>query len=293
MKVLGVTCVVGNQRLPQVVENTLKTLDVAAAPEIPVAAGAALPLIEKLRPPMLLHGDDGMANLGLPSSSRQPADIHAVELLRVLLEAATQPVTLIALAPLTNIALFLRLYPRLAETIDNLTIMGGTFADPGNTTPLAEFNIRHDPEAAAIVLESGLPIRLYTLDVFRRVAFTQAEAAILARSTARVAQTAGHMLMHSCGYFRSEAALIGDAGAVASVIDPTGVTSLRHPIHVELAGTARGQTIVDRRPPSSRQRLEDDWCTTSACEIQVITQVDAPRYRQLFAQTVGAAWPLS
>ncbi|GIV80209.1 MAG: nucleoside hydrolase [Litorilinea sp.] len=287
LEVLGITCVVGNQRLPQVVTNTLKILDVAEAPEIPVAAGMTLPLLEPLRTPMLLHGRDGMADLGLPPSSRRPVEVHAVEFLRQALAAATRPVTLIALAPLTNIAVFLRMYPELHSRVGQLMIMGGTYAAAGNTTPLAEFNIRHDPEAAAVVLASGLPIRLYTLDVFRRVAIRREEIEQFIAQPDPVAQVAGRILRHSCDYFRSDRALIGDAGAVAAVIEPEGVQGERLPITVELGGTiSRGQTAVDRRPPESRARLRE-WCEPAPAEVDVIHTVDAARYRALFGQLVG------
>ncbi|MCB0117186.1 MAG: nucleoside hydrolase, partial [Caldilineaceae bacterium] len=156
LDVRGVTCVAGNQRLPQVVVNTLKIMDVVGA-DVPVAAGMDRPLIEELREPALLHGHDGMADLGLPPSTRKVLDVHAVEFMRQTLAASTEPVTIIALAPLTNIATFLRMYPGLRDRIGEIVIMGGSAIAHGNTSPLAEFNIRQDPEAAAIVLSSGLP----------------------------------------------------------------------------------------------------------------------------------------
>ena len=288
LNVLGITCVHGNQTLERVVENTLKILDVVRSPDtLPLAAGMRRPLIEAVRPPALIHGHDGLADLGWPASTRRPADVHAVELLRQLLAQAAEPVTIIALAPLTNIAVFWRMYPELSHKIAALMIMGVAYADFGNTTPTAEFNIRVDPEAAAIVLHSGLPITLYPLDVFRQIRFYRPEIARFAASADPAARAAGGIFAYACRYFQADYALIGDAGAVAAVIDPQGATPVRAPIAVELNGTTtRGQTVLDRRPAAQRTR-STEWGSPSQTEIDVITAVEVERYRRLFARALG------
>lgn len=293
LDVRAITCVGGNHRVGQVVENTLKMLDVADAPAIPVAAGMERALVERPPAPLLLHGRDGMADLGLPASPRMPVAVHAVELMRQTLSQATESVHLIALAPLTNVAVFLRMYPALWGRIAGLTIMGGTYTASGNTSPMAEFNIRCDPEAAAMVLESGLPIRLYPLDPFRQLRFSRPEIDRFVHAPDPVARQAGRILRFSADFFGVDHALLGDAGAVASLIDPGGAAVERLPITVELAGVAtRGQTVVDRRPPAQRAHPEEFW-QTSPHEIDVVTAVDEARYRRLFAQAVGAPWPMT
>jgi len=287
LDVRGITCVHGNQPLDNVVSNTLKILDVAAAPDIPVGAGIRQPLVEAVRPPSLIHGQDGLGDLGLPPSARQPVALHAVELLGQLLAEAPEPVRLIPLAPLTNIAVFLRMYPELRAKIAGLTIMGGTYINPGNTSPLAEFNIRVDPEAAAIVLQSGLPIQLYPLDVFRLIHFNRQEIAYFQASQDGVAQVAGGILNYGCHYFQADYALIGDAGAVATVIDPGGATLHRCPVTVELTGPAtRGQTVLDRRTPGQRAH-STEWWPSSAAEIEVVVEIEVERYRTLFADLIN------
>jgi len=286
LTIRGITCVAGNQRLPQVVQNTLTLLDAVGAPEIPVAAGMATPLLEELREPSPLHGLDGMGDLGLPAPRRAAVGFHAVELLHQLLAAASEPIHLIALAPLTNIALFLRMYPALQAKIAGIMVMGGTFLAAGNSSPTAEFNIRQDPEAAAIVLESGVPIQLYTLDVFRDVQLTRAEIdALMATGTPNEqtpARIAGRILDYVCHYFQRDYGLIGDAGAVAAVIDPAAVTLAPHRITVELSGrVGRGQTVLDRRTPA-QQKLLTEWGTAAPQEIEVVTAVDATRSKELF-----------
>ena len=285
LDVRGITCVAGNCPLSQVVINTLTLLDAIGAPPVPVAAGMDRPMLDGGLPPPALHGSDGMGDLGLPPPRRDAVDIHAVEFLRRSLVDAAEPLTLICLAPLSNIAMLLRMYPHITDKIARLYVMGGTYASPGNATPAAEFNIRCDPEAAAIVLHSGLPVTLYPLDPFMQVWFTQSEARALAKSASAAARIAGGIALHYCRFFGAEFSLIGDAGTVAAVIDPEGAAVERSPMRVELSGSeTRGATVFDRR--SARQRDYDDGEWPG---LDVVTSVDAARYRRLMAKALGAA----
>ena len=282
LDVRGITCVAGNCRLEQVMTNTLTLLDAIDAPPVPVAAGMDRPILDAGLAPPPLHGKDGMGDLGLPAPRRKAVDIHAVDFLQRSLTEAAAPLTLICLAPLTNIAMLLRMYPRIEEKIARLYVMGGTFAAPGNATPAAEFNIRCDPEAAASVLHSGVPVTLYPLDPFMQVHFTQAEASAMSQAASMSARIAGGIGLHYCRYFRADYSLIGDAGTVAAVIDPEGATTERSPMRVELTGSAtRGATVFDRRRFGQRD-VGGGWT-----ELDVITEVDAPRYRRLMASALG------
>ena len=273
---LAVTCVSGNAPVDQVVRNTLKVLDAAGATDVPIARGADRPLLEPARDARHAHGDDGMGDLAVPDSARVPVDVHAIELMRVTLEAAPSPVTLVPLAPMTNIALLLRTYPHVARHIERIVFMGGAAAI-GNATAAAEFNVWHDPEAAAIVLTSGLPVTMYGLDVFYEVTIDEAGAERLAASADPAAQLAGLLLKRQ---HAQHIATIGDAGAVAAVIDAEGLTTSHHPVRIELAGTwTRGQTLVDRR--SWAGDLEHDPHGLPAA------MVDGERYRALFLAAVG------
>src|SRR3712207_4419754 len=155
--VVGVTVTGGNCDMPQGVRNALAVLATARA-KVPVHAGVALPLI---RPPFTApetHGESGLGNGRVPEPSRQEGPEHAVDNgVRAIMETP-EPVTLVAVAPLTNVALAIRREPRLVERVHEVIVMGGAFDVPGNTTPLAEFNVYVDPHAAHIVLHSGLPL---------------------------------------------------------------------------------------------------------------------------------------
>ena len=283
LDVRAITCVAGNCGLQQVVTNTLTLLDAIDAPPVPVAAGMDRPILDAGLPPPPLHGKDGMGDLGLPAPQRRAVDVHAVEFMQRTLSEASSPLALICLAPLTNVAMLLRMYPRIGEKIARLYVMGGTFAAPGNATPAAEFNIRCDPEAAAIVLESGLPVTLYPLDPFMQVRYTQAEASALSQAENAGARIAGGIGLHYCRYFGADFSLIGDAGTVAAVIEPEGATTERSPMRVELSGGAtRGATVFDRRRQTQREDC-DGWTA-----LDVITAVDAPRYRRLMASALDA-----
>lgn len=284
LDVRGITCVAGNCALGQVVSNTLTLLDAIDAPPVPVAAGMDRPILEPGLPAPPLHGGDGMGDLGLPAPRRNRVDEHAVEFLRRTLSDADEPMTLICLAPLSNIAMLLRMYPRIGERIERLYVMGGTYAAPGNTTPAAEFNVCFDPEAAAVVLQSGLPVTLYPLDPFMQVRFTKEESKAMTQAKGAGARIAGGIALHYCHFFEMDFSLIGDAGTVATVIDPEGATSVRRPVHVDLStGTSRGATVFDRRILTDGFAREGEWT-----EVDVVTRVDAPRYRRLMATALGA-----
>ena len=290
----AVTCVGGNAGVDDVVGNTLKVLDVAGRPDVPVARGAAGPLIEPAGDARHFHGDDGMADLGWPSSPRHPDPRHAVELLRDLLGRAADGgpgdrITLVPLAPLTNIALLLRTYPETAAGLREIVFMGGA-VEVGNATASAEFNVWHDPEAAAIVLDSaaelGIPVVMYGLEVFYDVRVSREQAAELRAVGGRgPAELSGRLMDFWCDRFARDEATIGDAGAVCAVIDRAGLTTTRLPVRVELAGTySRGRTILDRRDWSGD--LTHDPHGPAPMSVEVALSVDAARYAGLWLRTM-------
>jgi pyrimidine-specific ribonucleoside hydrolase len=288
LDVRGVTTVVGNVDLAQVTRNTIQVLDVAGASDVPVVSGARRPLVAAARPAAEIHGADGLGGAQLDPPSRGPSGDDAVAFLRDELARAEEPVTLIALAPLTNIALLLLRAPEVKAKIERIALMGGAVG-PGNASPVAEFNIFHDPEAADIVFRSGVPILMYGLDVFRRVTFTQDDVDrwFVANATAGASADAGraeacrlvgHLLHFMMRNFDRPDATIGDAGCVACVIDPSGLTTEKLPVFVETAGRhSRGQTVVDRRPASAVGRHPQGRLAA-----QVALEIDSEKYRALF-----------
>jgi len=290
LDVLGISCVAGNAPLAQVVDNTLRILDAAGAPDIPVAAGAVRPLIEPARAARHVHGADGLGDIVLPPTRRQAEPVGAVELMRGLILEHDAPVTLVALAPQTNLALLLRTYPEVAGNLERIVFMGGS-ATVGNATAVAEFNVWHDPEAAAIVLDANVPTYMYGLDVFNRVAIDHDVAEALEHGDDAIGRVVGTLLGHRIALSGDERAeytgLIGDAGAVCSIVDPLAIRTEIRPVRVELAGYGRGQTLVDLRDAPGQdvaQRLADEWAN-----VEIALEVDAARLARLFLDTLGLA----
>lgn len=287
--VRAISCVSGNVGLDSVVENTLKILDVVNAPDIPVAGGAVRPLIEKPRSAAYVHGEDGLGNVNLPASSRQALPVHAIEMMRQVLTKSAEPLTVVALAPLTNLALLLRTYPECAVKIERILFMGGS-ASVGNATAVAEFNIWHDPEAAHVVINSGVPLTMYGLDVFNTVGVDAAQVQLLADAKTHVARVLAGLLSFRVpgpeGELDRAFSLIGDAGAVCALVASHVMYSDTRPVQVQLAaGDSRGQTIVDRRV-----HVGEDTIHGTAGQwplVDVVFSADVEKVLELFLDTLG------
>lgn len=288
----AVTCVGGNAPVDDVVRNTLTVLEAVGRSDVPVARGANRPLLEHPRDARHVHGNDGMGDLGWPAPAIRPDDRHAVELLRdvcLAAAAAGERITIVPTAPMTNIALLLRTYPDVAAGIAQIIFMGGA-AHVGNATASAEFNVFHDPEAAAIALDAAadlsIPVTMYGLDVFYDPVVSREQAAELVAVGGRTgAELAGRLIDFQCHRFGRDAATIGDAGAVCAVIEPEALTTQVLPIRVELAGHwSRGRTIVDRRDWSGD--LSHDPHGESSVRVRVALGVDHERYSALWLETI-------
>ena len=161
----GLTVVHGNSSTEQGTINALSILELAHASHIPVAAGCELPLVQ----PSLLapetHGNTGLGYAQLPAPKSKPIAQKGSDFLIEQIMSNPGEITLVAIGPLTNIALAIRQEPRIVEAVKEVFIMGGAIRHEGNTTPLAEFNTYVDPHAAHIVYHSEMPITLTPLDV--------------------------------------------------------------------------------------------------------------------------------
>lgn len=161
----GVTIVHGNCSMEQGTVNALSVLELAGASHVPVLKGCDLPLVQ----PSLLapetHGNTGLGYAQLPSPGSRPIVRHGCDFLIEQIMSDPGEITLVAIGPLTNVALAIRKEPRIVQAVKEVFIMGGAIRHEGNTTPLAEFNTYVDPHAAHIVYHSGMPITLTPLDV--------------------------------------------------------------------------------------------------------------------------------
>src|SRR5438094_2350529 len=153
VELVAATCCAGNVVAPRAAANTLAVLERAGAGDVEVALGSLAPLVAPLRT-AVFHGPGGLGYAELPPARRAPSSRFAPDLLAA--EARRRPgaITLVATGPLTNVALAVRREPELPRLLRRLALMGGAFSSPGNTTPVAEFNIWVDPEAASAVFRA-------------------------------------------------------------------------------------------------------------------------------------------
>ena len=193
LDLLAVTTVAGNAGLVETTRNALRVLTLLGRTDIPVAAGAAGPLLRPLHVADNVHGATGLDGADLPEPGFAARPEGAIELLRAVLTAAPEPVTIAAVGPLTNIALLVRTHPELLDRVASIRVMGGAITE-GNTTASAEFNIWQDPEAAQIVFECGRPITLMTLDTTHQALFTTADIERLEGVGTRVAAVFADLL---------------------------------------------------------------------------------------------------
>jgi inosine-uridine nucleoside N-ribohydrolase len=249
VEVIGVTTVAGNQTIEKTTTNALKVLELAGRDDIPVAAGADRPLVGELVVAADAHGESGLDGPSLPEPRAWPVPEHAVDFLAGRLLAAEAPLTLLALGPLTNVALLLALHPKAAERIERLVIMGGAIG-PGNMTPAAEFNIWTDPEAAERVFAGGLDLTMVGLDVTNRSVLTRDDAKHL-RTSGAVGTAVADMLDFYLDFYLDAyehgGAPIHDAVAAAEVVRPGVLTTIPRHVDIERIGLSRGRTLVDMR----------------------------------------------
>lgn len=261
LKLLAMTTVFGNADIETTTRNALYLRD-RFCPETPVYRGAAAPL-ERPRgaSPTHVHGDNGLGDIDLPPvvSQAQPGAAH--EQIVALTRAHPGQVTLIAIGPLTNLALALRAAPDIAQLVAQVVVMGGAFGTGGkggNVTPFAEANIHNDPEAADTVLAGGWPVTLIGLDVTSLCVLTNAEAARMALCGGEAGRFASEV---SCGYAAAyglhdglDGCCLHDVAAVAYALDPAPFQTRRGAITVDLDGARRGETrwgADDDRPGQS------------------------------------------
>ncbi len=239
LELRAVTTVHGNTDLEGTTDNTLRVLELLGRPEIPVAAGAAHPLIGFYSPiPFAMHGENGLGGAKLPECKTAKAlDIPAVELMAKVVRESSQPVWLVGVGPLTNIAVFLHCYSELREKLAGIAIMGGA-AYSGNASIAAEANIYHDLHAAAMVFKAGVPLVMCGLECTMGAYITPAEREKLARTGGRVGSFAYDCLE---SYQR---VYVDDAGFPGSAIhDGVPLMYIAHPERVK-ATPAFGEVDV-------------------------------------------------
>ena len=281
MQVEAITVVAGNVPLEQAVQNALYTVELCGA-DVGVYAGCRGPLLRDLETAENVHGSDGMGDIGLPLSGRNPAPGRAVEVLIETILASPGEITLVTLGPLTNVAAALTIAPEIASAVPRCFVMGGTGAGHGNVTPLGEFNFWCDPEAAEVVLRSGMPLTLVGWDIsVTSATFDENEAAEIRALDTPFAHFAIDIQAVVNEFALSETKLPGfdlpDPIAMAVAIDPSMATSVHRCVDMVIGeGHARGHDVVDwlevtGKPPNA----------------EVVTHVPRDRFIAMLRRLLG------
>ncbi len=288
IELLAVTTVMGNQTIEKVTRNALAVARVAGITDVPFAKGAHRPLVRAIETAPSIHGDSGLDGPVLPEPTIELDARHAVDLI-IDTVMAHEPgtVTLVPTGALTNIALAVRKEPRIAERVKQVVLMGGG-VHVGNWSAVSEFNIVIDPEAAHIVVNEPWPLTMIGLDLTHQALATPEVAAAIAAVGTAPARFVGELLEFFGRAYRDaqgfEHPPVHDPCAVAYVIDPSIMTTVRAPLDVELTGSLTvGMTVADLRGPAP------EGCTT-----QVAMNLDNDRFWALVVdalERIGAVKP--
>ena len=279
---IGVTTVGGNQSLEKVTYNARATLEMAHATNIPVHAGCDRPMIRPLEVAAAVHGETGLDGVTLPEPTRPLDEGHAVNwIIDTIMSHEPGTITLVPTGPLTNIAMAVRMEPRIVSRVKEVVLMGGGY-HVGNWSAVAEFNIKTDPEAAHVVFNEAWPITMVGLDLTHQALCTpEAQAKIDAVGTPLAAFASGLMDFFRKAYQNNQDFIdppVHDPCTIAYLIDHSVVKTRRCPLDVEIKGDLTlGMTVADLRGPEP----SDEECHT-----QVATKLDFDKFWDLIVDAL-------
>lgn len=249
MSLEAITVTHGNTTVEKCTRNALQIAELVGL-NLPIAQGAREPLVKALSVAEETHGDGGLGYALLPSTDKKPTEKHAVDLIIELVEKYPGEITILAIGPLTNIALALHRKPSIAQKIKRIVSMAGAIHFPGNATPDSEYNVFCDPEAFDIVLRSGLDLTIVPLDVTYKCIFTKKHMDRISTRNREIRKfiddaTRFYMEFHD-EYQEIDGCAINDPLAAAILIRPDLVTLRDYFMTVELNGRyTRAKTSVD------------------------------------------------
>ena len=301
LKIEAITPVSGNVPLDLTLPNALRLVEIAGRTDVPVAAGARVPLVRHLVTATYAHGENGLAGVEFPAPKTKPVAESAAEMIAHVVRNHPGEVTIVAIGPLTNIATALRADPAITGLIKDIVLMGGSLSG-GNISPSAEFNIYVDPEAARAVFHAGIPFTMVGLDVTRKVVLRDEHIAALEAGTNPSSQAAGRIMRATMERFRKAGMTGGpnmhDPLALATVLDPGVVTLRDYYVEIETAGeVTAGETIGYLRGPIRRSApLETGLAMPSSSpdepfrpNAKVAVEVDPDRFFRLLIGRLTSA----
>jgi inosine-uridine nucleoside N-ribohydrolase len=248
LEVIGLTTIFGNVTTEMATTNALRLLEIAGRTDIPVAKGADDPLTGPFGGPVpFVHGDDGQGNIFLPPPTSHAVDQSAARFIVEQVMSHPGEVTLVPVGPLTNIALALRLEPRIAQQVREVVIMGGNALGPGNATPSAEANIHNDPEAADVVFGAPWSVTMVGLDVTHQVIISDTQLAEYGQMQNPLGQHIARIVPFYRDFFHSRSGIDGiyvhDSSAVAYLLDRSLFKTEAWPVRVDRTqDISRGKT---------------------------------------------------
>ena len=246
----AITVTHGNTDVDKCLKNALKLIELAGLKDVPVARGASEPLVKSLTVAEETHGDGGLGYAILPESLIAPSSMSAVQTIIDLVHKYPKEITILAIGPVTNIALAIHRDPSILKLIKNVVVMGGSIHYPGNMTPDSEYNVYCDPEAFDIILRSGLDLTIVPLDVTYKCLFTTSHIEKLgsARKEIRdfIAESTRFYMEFHAEYQSILGCAINDPLAAAILVRPDLVSLKDYYMTVELKGEhTKAKTSVD------------------------------------------------
>lgn len=281
--VIGLTTIYGNVYTTLATRNALHLLEIAGRTDIPVAEGSHVTITKgtKLRIASFVHGADGLGNQNFPPPKGKPIEQSATDFLIEQARRYPGEVTVVALGPLTNIALAIQGDPEFAKNIGHITLLGGAFAVNGNVNAAAEANIFGDPDAADIVFTCGADVLAVGINVTHQVVFTDADRDKLAQSSGRYAQYLSKILDVYFSYHHDAYSMNGvylhDPTTLLAAVDPSLVTCSEGVVRVQTVGITRGLTLFYNKQKRFGEVTE--WSNKPS--VKVAVTVDAHRIMDL------------
>ncbi|XP_068329804.1 probable uridine nucleosidase 2 [Pyrus communis] len=278
VQVIGITTIYGNVYTTLATRNALHLLEVAGRTDIPVAEGSHVTITKgtKLRIADFVHGVDGLGNQNFPPPKGKPIEQSAAAFLVEQASLYPGKVTVVALGPLTNIALATQLDPAFAKNIGQIILLGGAFAVNGNVNPAAEANIFGDPDAADMVFTCGADILAMGINVTHQVVLTDADRETLAMSNGKFAQYLCKILDVYFSYhhdaYSTKGVYLHDPAVLVAAVNPSLFTYMEGVVRVQTDGITRGLTILYNKQKRFGEVTE--WCDKPT--VKVAVTVDAP-----------------
>jgi purine nucleosidase len=277
LDIVGLTTIFGNAGIEVTTPNALTLLEVAGRSDIQVAKGATNPIATSyLGPVPQIHGHNGLGDMELTPPTGSLASENASEFIYGAVSAQPGKITLLALGPLTNLALALQAHPDIANLVDEVVVMGGNALVRGNATPTAEANINNDPEAADLVFGAAWKVTMVGLDVTHRVNMTPDHLAAITSGDSATARLLAGALPPYYRFFEGRLGIKGiyvhDPSTVAYLLDPSLFGTHAWPLRVETESFSRGKTwpnigdTDDAAPLPWRGRPLVNLCTSVDAE---------------------------